>query len=110
MGDLEGQFHEEMLNIYRRAKSEAGYIAAIFLKMVVERGGLETAKYLLHTSEVSDGYTALWERKRLDLTVEAVILNSKWRPLFSDEERQIAIDRLHEYEYSGTLPSATDGK
>jgi hypothetical protein len=104
MDDLEGQFHEEMLNIYRRAKSEAGYPASIFLKMVVERGGLETAKYLLHTSDVSDGYTALWERGRLDLTVEAVMLDLKWHPLFSDQERQVAIDRLPKYEYSGTLP------
>lgn len=104
MSDLEEQFHEEMLNIYRRAKSEAGYNANIFLRMVVERGGLETAKYLLHTSDVSEGYKALWERRRLDLTVEAVMLDLKWHPLFSAEERQISIDRLLEYEYSGTLP------
>ncbi len=106
MNDLEEQFHEEMLNIYRRAKSEAGYNANIFLRMVVERGGLGTAKYLLHTSEISEGYKALWERGRLDLTVEAVMLDSKWRPLFNDQERQIAIARLRKYEYSGALPSS----
>ena len=104
MNDLEGQFHEEMLNIYRRAKSEAGYNANIFLRMVVERGGLETARYLLHTADVSEGYTALWERGRLDLTVEAVMLDLKWHSLFSDQERQTAIDRLRKYDYSGTLP------
>ena len=39
---------------------------------------------------MSDGYTALWDRQRLDLTVEAVILDPKWRPLFSSEELGIA--------------------
>jgi hypothetical protein len=101
--DLEEQFHEAMLEVYRRAKSEAGYSANIFLRMVVERGGLQTAKYLLHVLAVSDGYTALYERNRLDLTVEAVVLDPKWQDMFTDQERQIAIDRLCQYGYSGVI-------
>lgn len=97
-------FTEAMLNIYRRAKSEANYEARIFLSMVVERGGLETARYLIHASKVSDGYTALWQRGRLDLTVEAVILEPQWHELFSDVERRVAIDRLKAYGYTGQLP------
>src|SRR5687767_6850060 len=92
--NIEADFNEAMLDIYRRAKSEANYEARIFLRMVVERGGLETARYLLHAPKVSDGYTALWERGRLDLTVEAMILNEKWHHLFTCEERRIAVDRL----------------
>lgn len=72
--------------------------------MVVERGGIATARYLLHASEVSDGYKSLWERQRLDLTVEAVILKPEWQALFSNQERKIAVDRLRQYEYSGNLP------
>lgn len=60
--NLESAFNDAMLDIYRRAKSEAGYTATRFLGMVVERGGLETARYLLHAPTVSDGYAALWER------------------------------------------------
>ena len=102
--EAESQFNEAMLNIYRRAKAEAGYNATYFLSTVIERGGLETARYLLHTATVSDGYTALWERKRLDLTVEAMILRPEWQVLFSDVERRIAVNRLREYGYSGSLP------
>ena len=40
--EAESQFNEAMLNIYRRAKAEAGYNATPFLSMVVEHGGLET--------------------------------------------------------------------
>ena len=35
---LEAEFHEAMLNVYRRAKGEAGYKATLFLKMVTEQG------------------------------------------------------------------------
>jgi hypothetical protein len=104
----EADFSEAMLNIYRRAKSEANYEARIFLRMVVEKGGLETARYLLHASKVSDGYTALWERDRLDLTVEAVILAPEWRPLFTMEERRIAVDRLRAYGFTGELPDPVE--
>lgn len=102
---LESEFHDAMLEVYRRAKSEAGYSATRFLGMVSERGGLETARYLLHAATVSEGYAALWERRRLDLTVEAVILDPKWEPLFSKRERQVAVDRLREYGFTGHLPN-----
>jgi hypothetical protein len=57
-------FDEEMLNIYRRALSEAHYNAARFLSMLHEHRGLATARLLIHPSSVSEGYTAPWERKR----------------------------------------------
>lgn len=88
-----------MMSIYQRAKFEAGYNATRYLQMLQEHRGLETAKILLHASHVSDGYTALWERGRLDLTVEALILEKKWYPLFSDQEREIARKRLEDHGY-----------
>lgn len=97
--ELEKRFHAAMLNVYQRAKAEVGYNASRFLSMVTEQGGYEAARTLLHAQNVSDGYTALWERKRLDLTVEAVILKSEWRDLFSEGERDIARRRLAEYGY-----------
>jgi hypothetical protein len=101
---LELQFHEAMLSVYKRAKSEAHYNARIFIGMVVDKGGLETARYLLDTPTVSEGYTALWQRNRLDLTVEAVILDPQWWPLFTSTQRRTAIDRLQQYGYTGPLP------
>ena len=97
--DIEKEFDIAMMDIYHRAKYEARYNATRYLQMLQEHGGLGTAKILLHTPHVSDGYTALWERGRLDLTVEALILKKKWHSLFSEEERQIAKKRLKEYRY-----------
>ena len=88
-----------MLDVYHRARSEAGYNATRFLSMVSDQGGYEAARTLLHAANVSDGYTALWERQRLDLTVEAVILKPEWHDLFSETERNIARERLVAYDY-----------
>ena len=75
------EFDQEMFRIHERASSEANYNATRFLHMLYEHRGLETARILLHSTNVSEGYTALWERGRLDLTVEAVIHdNPKWHP------------------------------
>ena len=103
---LEAEFEAAMIGIYTRAKSEAGYDAHRFFGMLADRGGLETARHLVNAAKVSDGYTALWERGHLKLTVEYLILEPKWRPLFSKAEREIAIKRLREYGFTGVLPEA----
>ncbi len=96
------QFHDAMLEIYRRAKSEAKYNAIRYLQMVVDNGGFETARTLIHADNVSDGYTALWERGRLDLTVEAMIIDTpRFHSLFSEDELAICRKRLDDYEYKG---------
>ena len=55
--------------------------------------------------DLSEGYTALWERKHLELAVEAVVLQPKWRELFTQAERNIAITRLRDYGFEGPLPA-----
>lgn len=95
----EAKFDSAMMNIYRRALDECDYNATRFLNMLHEHRGLITAKLLINASHVSDGYTALWERNRLDLTVEALILQPEWNEFFSDEERSIARKRLIDYGY-----------
>jgi len=96
---LTAQFDDAMMNVYQRARKECDYNATRFLQMLHEHRGLETARILLHASNVSEGYVALWERKRLDLTVEALILAKEWHPLFSEHDREIARKRLAEYGY-----------
>ena len=88
-----------MTALYRRAKDEADHDDANFLKMLAEHGGEETARTLLHANTVSDGYTELWKRRRLDLTVEALIIKPQWKDLFTDEERGVALKRLVSFDY-----------
>ena len=100
--NLETSFHEEMKGIYHRALNECQYRATRFLQMVNEQGGVQAAKSLLHASGYSEGLTALWERGRLDLTMEALISNDKerWSGLFTDEELSVAQKRLQELNYN----------
>ena len=92
--ELEARFDDAMMDVYLRALNECDYKATRFLQMLHEHRGLETARILLHASKVSEGYVALWERKRLDLTVEAVILAAEWHALFSEQERAQAPGRI----------------
>jgi hypothetical protein len=108
MSDLEHKFTEAMFDIYRRAKAEANYPANIFLQMLTAKGGLLTAKQLINSPKPSEGYTALYERKRLDLTVEAMVVeNPNWHPLFSIDELTRAKRRLKDYGYSPAEASTT---
>ena len=101
---LEERFDAAMMDIYRRAKTEAHYNASRYFQMLTEHRGLETARILLHADTVSDGYTALWERKRLDLTVEALIHDHpEYQALFTPDEHEIARRRLKEYQYAAAV-------
>lgn len=96
-------FDNAMQAVYVRARKEAGYNATLYLQMLHEYGGLETAHRLLAGSAVSDGFTALWERKRLDLTVENVILKPEFQSLFTDLELRTARTRLRDYGFGPGL-------
>ena len=67
--------------------------------MLSDIGIIQTAKQLINTDTPSDGFTTRWELGRLDLSLEAQILNPKYKALFLDDERQICIKRLKEYGY-----------
>jgi hypothetical protein len=104
--DLPRRFDREMRRVYERARSEPGYNATYFLSMLAEYGGMGTAHRLLAGRNISDGFSALWERRRLDLTVEALVLQTGYAELFSDEELETARRRLEDYGYH---PSAERG-
>jgi hypothetical protein len=105
-----GGLSRDMKCIYRRAKDEAHYNATLFLRMLSEVGPFETAERLVTSNAPSDGFTALWERGRLDLTVEALVLQPRYRGLFDDDLLDAARRRLAEYGYDVTseVPEARE--
>jgi hypothetical protein len=84
-------------DVYRRAGQETGYWANYFLRDLRANGGLATAKKLLHAKGTSEGFKRLREERRLDLTVEALVLRHEFRPLFTTEELELAMARLDRY-------------
>ena len=101
VSDLEVRFDEAMMQIYIRAKSEVGYNATPYLQMLHDHRGVETARILVTADNPSEGDTALWERGRLDLTAEALVLQPVWQPFFAEEPTLLerARRRLEEYGY-----------
>jgi hypothetical protein len=94
---LDERFHEQMVNIYRNALTQAHYKATKFLEMVTMQGGLAAAKTLLHTPYLPDGFAELWERGRLDLTMEFMLVQTPWNSLFTEEELRVAHQRLDDH-------------
>ena len=97
--DLELRFHQRMLNVYEQAKSECNYTATRFRNMVADQGGLAAAKSLLGSGGYSEGLTRLWEEKRLDISMEAAVLQDPWRALFTEDELSTARAKLKELGY-----------
>ena len=95
---LEAEFDAAMYEIYDRAGREIGYWATRYLQMLRRRGGLGTAHHLLSQKATSDGYRALRDAGRLDLTVEAYVLRPEFQPLFSARELNLARERLAFYD------------
>ncbi|KPM56590.1 hypothetical protein ACG83_01355 [Frankia sp. R43] len=96
MNEREGAFHGVRLDICRRAWKEAGYRAGYFLQMVEGVGGLAAASRPIGNARPAEGFTVLWERGRLDLTVAAAVLDPRFSCLFYDDELDAARDRLRQ--------------
>ncbi|HUF53097.1 MAG TPA: hypothetical protein VMR52_04900 [Dehalococcoidia bacterium] len=95
--DLEKKFDSAMQHIYVEAKSKLNYNATRFLQLVSELGGVEAAHRLLSGPAPQYGLQVLWEKGRLDLSVEAHVLKPEFAILFSDAERHEAESRLKAY-------------
>lgn len=99
MSDLEQAFHQEMVRTYQEAV-KIGYRPARFMQMLSDNSGIETARIILAQPNITDGFTTLFEKKRLDLAVEALVLKPEYAALFSDDERAHARTRLAEVGYT----------
>ena len=70
--------------------------------MVRREDGLTTAQKLLRPGPIPEGFWTLQELGRLDLSLERrLVLRPRWRPLFTDEEIEVARERLIQ---AGYLP------
>lgn len=58
------------------------------------QGGSAAATTLLHTPYLPDGFAELWQRGRLDLTMEHMLVQPPWNSLFTEDELRVARERL----------------
>jgi hypothetical protein len=85
---MDGRENEEFTNYLKGAVREAErlkYNPRRFKSMLDADGGFETVKRILASGKPSDGFTRLLELGRLDLTCEAIIVETKWRRYFDED-------------------------
>ena len=98
--NLAQEFEDALRGLYHTivAETKAKYKPILLMRMIDDIGAVSTAKNLISREKPSEGYSILSEFKRLDLTVEAFVLdNPKWHQLFTEEELQKATVRLKPY-------------
>jgi hypothetical protein len=100
--DGSGPFDRAVLELIERCRAELRYNPRYFRVMVTQYGALGAARRLLNAPAVSDGFVSLWDRGRLDLSVEALAVDERFAHLFSDEELATARHRLEEFGYRTT--------
>jgi hypothetical protein len=82
---LEQEFEEACLSDLPECR-KLGYSPSYFLQMLTDYGAVETARRLINSDDVPEGFTRLWQMQRLDLTLEAGIYdNPKFYALFDEK-------------------------
>lgn len=79
-----------------RAKAET---IGVRMRPVEASDALKTARRTLSGSRLSDGFNSLMAKGRLDLSLEALVIDKRFTGLFTDEEANEALMRLLEAGY-----------
>ena len=83
------------------ANREKAESLGVRMRPVPAEDAMKTAHRALSGSRLSDGFNTLKEKRRLDLTLEALAVDKRFTTLFSDEEANEALTRLLEAGYYG---------
>lgn len=110
---LSEQIDVAMREAYETTGKETGYWGRYFLRSVKQHGGLSTAKRMLSKKlkNPSDqkGFRALVEAGRPDLSLERLVLQPRFRLLFTQDElaeAQRRLDSLPNYAQRSLVPIA----
>lgn len=79
-----------------RAAAEA---LGVHMRPVAPEEAMKAAHRCLTGRRLSDGFNALLEKGRLNLSLEALAIDKRFTELFSDEEANEALQRLLEVGY-----------
>jgi len=90
---LESVFSERLRDAIRQSH-DLGYHPTRFEQMLDEQGAPGLARKLIKSGELQDGLKAMAKLGRKDLTMESIMLEPMFIPLFSAGELQAATWRL----------------
>lgn len=93
MSELGDRF-EGRLRDAIRLSIELGYVPTVIIQMLDNHGWEETVDRLIPSGEIQIGPRRMAELGRLDLTIESIMLESEFRPLFPPRHLEAAQWRL----------------
>lgn len=96
---LEKKLTEEIIKNCAVAEKDYECKMTRLLQTIERFGAVRTIQEILRKGRTSDCFEKLAKAKRLDLTVEAVIVKPKYGALFTDEEVNACYDLLCENGY-----------
>lgn len=83
----------EFITAWAKARAGAA-VLGVRMRPVAEVDALETAHRVLSGNRESDGFAALMDAGRLDLSLEALATDRRFTALFTDGEANTALMRL----------------
>ncbi len=83
---LQEQFTKELLEKCAQAKTIGCGMSAKSLQTITVKGGADLAHFILSREGASDNFDKLAKQSRLDLSLEAQVVDKKYASLFSDDE------------------------
>ena len=89
---------EKFIAAWAAAREKAAALG-VRMRPVAAEDALKNARRCLSGSRLSDGFTALQGQGRLDLSLEALVIDKRFTQLFTDEEANEALTRLLEAGY-----------
>ena len=89
---LEARFHKEMMGLYERFAA-LGFRPVLLRRFVLLNGGVAAAKELVFNPGTT-GLERLLDAGKPELSMEALMLQPEYQPLFSDLELKEASQRL----------------
>ena len=89
---------EKFIAAWAAAREKAAALG-IRMRPVAAEDALKTARRCLSGSRLSDGFPQLQGCGRLDLSLEALVIDKRFTQLFTDEEANEALTRLLEAGY-----------
>lgn len=96
---LEKSFQEEFIKRCNTAQEEYGCKSTRLLQNIEKFGSVRTVQEIIRKGRISDNFHKLQQAGRIDLTMEALVAESKYGELFTDDEVNSCYNLLCEYGY-----------
>ena len=99
MEQLKYELRERYISTYNACK-KFKYFPRAFLDMIVSNDDIvEITRRLIHKEGGTSGFATLFENGKMELSVENIILEPRYRELFTREDLQAAYNQLERHEY-----------